>query len=74
MLRKIELFVRLLSRKVGRLLIGGEESNWRSSLSAKASGIVLCMAIAAAPTITLAQNVTFKVPPVKIPLKIKNSR
>lgn len=72
MLRKIELFVLLfLSRKVSRLLLGGEESVRRGSLLARASGIVLCMAIAAAPTVTLAQNVTFKVPPVKIPLKIK---
>jgi hypothetical protein len=29
------------------------------------------MAISVLPTVTLAQNVTFKVPPVKIPLKIK---
>jgi hypothetical protein len=72
LLRKIELFVLLfLSRKVSRLLLGGEESVRRGSLLARASGIVLCMAIAAAPTVTLAQNVTFKVPPVKIPLKIK---
>jgi hypothetical protein len=73
LLRKIELFVRVfLFRKVGRLLLGGEECVWRRFLSLRACWLVLCMAMAAAPTVTLAQNVTFKVPPVKIPLKIKD--
>ena len=72
MLRKIKLFVRIfLSQKVGRLFLGGDGYIWRSSLLLWASEIVLCMALAVAPIATLAQNVTFKVPPVRIPLKIK---
>jgi hypothetical protein len=72
LLGKIELFDWiLLFRRVGRLLLCGNGSIWRGSLLARASGIVLCMAMAAAPVATPAQNVTFKVPPVKIPLKIK---
>ena len=72
MLKKIKLFVQIfLSQKVGRLFLGGDGYIWRSSLLLWASGIVLCMALAVAPIATLAQNVTFKVPPVRIPLKIK---
>jgi hypothetical protein len=70
---KFNLFVRVsLFRKVARPLLGCEECVWRRFLSLRACRIVLWMAISVLPTVTLAQNVTFKVPPVKIPLKIKD--
>lgn len=72
MLGKIRLFVRIfLSREVGRLLFGPKGSKWGSSMLPKASGLVLCLAMVAWAIPAGAQNVTFKIPPVKIPLKIK---
>jgi hypothetical protein len=48
----------------GAMTRGGLQ--WRS-----AGGLALCLAMAAGAVPARAQNVTFKIPPVKIPLKIK---
>jgi hypothetical protein len=72
LLGKIKPFARVFFlQKVSRPLFAGKGAMWRNFLSPRAGGLVLCMALAALPIATLAQNVTFKVPPVKIPLKIK---
>jgi hypothetical protein len=72
LLGKIRLFVRVfLFREVGRLLFGGIGSMRGGSMLPRASGFVLCVAMVAWATPLPAQNVTFKIPPVKIPLKIK---
>jgi len=72
LLGKMKRFVRVFFLgKVVRLHLGGNGALWPRSVSPSAPWIVLCVAMAAAPAVTLAQNVTFKVPPVKIPLKIK---
>jgi hypothetical protein len=58
-------------REVSRLISGGRRA-CRSSQSRMVGGLVLVLAIGAWPIPAHAQNVTFKIPPVKIPFKIKD--
>jgi len=58
-------------REVSRLISGGRRS-CRSSQWRMVGGLVLVLAIGTWPIPAQAQNVTFKIPPVKIPLKIKD--
>ncbi|HKN77411.1 MAG TPA: hypothetical protein VJW94_19695 [Candidatus Acidoferrum sp.] len=58
-------------REVSRLISGGGKAFWSGSQWPRASRLILGVAMGMLPTFAGAQNVTFKVPPVKIPLKIK---
>ncbi|HEY6389049.1 MAG TPA: hypothetical protein VIX91_25505 [Candidatus Acidoferrum sp.] len=58
-------------REVSRLISGGGRA-CRSSQSRMVGGLVLVLVIGTWPIPAHAQNVTFKIPPVKIPLKIKD--
>lgn len=58
-------------REVSRLISGGRRA-CRSSQSRMVGGLVLVLVIGTWPIPAHAQNVTFKIPPVKIPLKIKD--
>jgi hypothetical protein len=68
---KAQLTARFFLRRVNCLICGGAGTTWDSSHWRMAAGLILGVAMAAYPTALRAQNVTFKIPPVKIPLKIK---
>ncbi len=58
-------------KKVPQKLFAGEKLTRSCSLRLGATGLVLGLSLAAWPVAARAQNVTFEIPRVKIPLKIK---
>src|SRR5208282_515190 len=57
-------------RGVGRLAFGGRGATWGSQWR-WAGGLLLGLTMVAWPVAVRAQNVSFEIPQVKIPLKIK---
>src|SRR5208282_2460434 len=58
-------------RNTYRMLSVGGSASGSASLGRRAVVLILSVATGAWPIPARAQNVTFKIPPVKIPLKIK---